>query len=150
MLRRHREEQSGTCLDARRMSTSTSAFGLAAHKQRRSSCKAIPIHVFGSGAVACLVLVCAWTLYANVFGASVYLQPRRANFDASVIRRPAIAVRSALSAANTIIAALPSAPASVPPLLSFDDPFAAAAPQPAYPAPPPKPPTLAQAPQFTS
>src|SRR5258705_8564378 len=120
--RRHREEQSGTCLGARRMSTSTSAFGLAAHKQRRSSCKAIPIHVFGSGAVACLVLVCAWTLYANVFEASVYPQLRRANFDASVIRRPAIAV------SNTIIADLISAPASVlsPRLLSFDDRFAAA------------------------
>src|SRR5260221_9752571 len=86
------------------MSTSTSAVGLAAHKQRRSSCKVIPIHVFVSAAVACLVLGCAWTLYANVFGASVYPQLRGANFDASVIRRPAIAVRSALSAANTLIA----------------------------------------------
>ncbi len=113
------------------LSSSTSAFGLAAHKHRRSSCKAIPNHVFGSTAVACLVLACAWTLYANIFGASVYPQLSSANFEASVIRRPAIAVRSALSAANTIIADLISAPANVPSprLLSFDDRFAAAAPQ---------------------
>jgi predicted transglutaminase-like cysteine proteinase len=134
------------------MSTSTSAFGLAAHKQRRSSCKAIPIHVFGSAVVACLVLGCAWTLYVNVFGASVYPQLRRANFDASVIRRPAIAVRSALSAANTIIADLISAPASVPSprLLSFDDRFAAAAPQSVEPAAPAEAPKLVEAPKLNS
>src|SRR5258707_10629531 len=123
------------------MSISTSAFGLAAHKHRRSSRKAIPNHVFGSAAVACLVLGCAWTLHANVFGASVYPQLSSANFDAPAIRRPAFAVRSAPSAADTIAAALPepapviSAPASVPPLLSFDDRFAAAAPQSVEPAP---------------
>src|SRR5216683_2648991 len=134
---RHPEEQSGTCLDARRMSTSTSAFGLAAPKHRSSSRKAIPNHVFGGAAVACLVLGCAWTLYANVFGASVYPQLSSANFDAPVIRRPpALAVRSA-PAANDVLAALPepapviAAAASVPsgPLLSFDERFAAAAPQ---------------------
>ncbi|HWN77040.1 MAG TPA: hypothetical protein VNN81_04000, partial [Bradyrhizobium sp.] len=110
------------------MSISTSAFGLAAHKQRRSSRKAIPNHVFGSAAVACLVLGCAWTLHANVFGASVYPRLSSANFDAPVIRRPAFAVRSAPSAADTMAAAVPepapviSAPASMPslPLLSFD------------------------------
>src|SRR6266849_4332536 len=89
------------------MSTSTSAFGLAAPKHRSSSRKAIPNHVFGSAAVACLVLGCAWTLYANVFGASVYPQLSSANFDAPVIRRPpALAVRSA-PAANDVLAALP-------------------------------------------
>ena len=119
------------------MSTSTSAFGLAAPKHRRSSRKAIPNHVFGSAAVACLVLGCAWTLYANVFGASVYPQLSSANFDAPVIRRPpALAVRSA-PATNDVLAALPepapviATPASVPsgPLFSFDERFAAAAPQ---------------------
>src|SRR5437762_14131585 len=82
-------------------------------------------------AVACLVLGCAWTLHANVFGAGVYPRLSSANFDAAVIRPPAIAVRSALSPAETIAASLPepapviSAPASAPPLLSFDDRFAA-------------------------
>ena len=119
------------------MSISTSAFGLAAHKHRRSSRKAIPNHVFGSAAVACLVLGCAWTLHANVFGASVYPQLSSAKFDAPVVKRSVLAVRSAPSPADTIVAALPepapviSAPASFPsgPSLSFDDRFAAAAPQ---------------------
>jgi len=135
------------------MSISTSAFGLAAHKHRRSSRKAIPNHVFGSAAVACLVLGCAWTLHANVFGASVYPQLSSANFDAPVIRRPAFAVRSAPSAADTIAAALPepapviSAPASIAsrPLLSFDDRFAAAAPQSVEPSVPAETPKLADA-----
>jgi hypothetical protein len=135
------------------MSISTSAFGLAAHKHRRSSRKAIPNHVFGSAAVACLVLGCAWTLHANVFGASVYPQLSSANFDAPVIRRPAFAVRSAPSAADTMAAALPeqapviSAPASMPslPLLSFDDRFAAAAPQSVEPSAPAETPKLAEA-----
>jgi hypothetical protein len=137
------------------MSISTSAFGLAAHKHRRSSRKAIPNHVFGSAAVACLVLGCAWTLHANVFGAGVYPQLSSANFDSPVIRRPTFAVRSAPSAADTIVAALPepapliSAPASMPsgPLLSFDDRFAAAAPQSVEPSAPAETPKLAEAAQ---
>src|SRR3989442_1035471 len=111
------------------MSISTSAFGLTAHQHRRSCCKAIPNHVFGSAAVACLVLGCAWTLHANVFGASVYPQLSSANFDAPVVKRSVLAVRSTPSVADTIVAALPeptpviSAPASIPsrPWLSFDD-----------------------------
>src|SRR5712691_7904953 len=140
------------------MSTSTSAFGLAAPKHRRSSRKAIPNHVFGSAAVACLVLGCAWTLHANVFGASVYPQLSSANFDSPVIRRPPFAVRSAPSAADTIVAALPepapviSAPASVPspPLLSFDDRFAAAAPQSVEPSAPAEAPKLVEVPKLNS
>jgi Tlde1 domain len=135
------------------MSISTSAFGLAAHQHRRSSRKAIPNHVFGSAAVACLVLGCAWTLHANVFGASVYPQLGSANFDSPVIRRPAFAVRGAPSAADTIAAALPepppliSAPATMPslPLLSFDDRFAAAAPQSVEPSAPAETPKLVDA-----
>src|ERR1700737_2425781 len=120
------------------MSYSISASSNFAARHRSSARKAIPNHVFGSAAVACLVLGCAWTLYANVFGASVYPQLSSANLDSPVIKRPpALAIRSARSAANNILAALPepapviSAPASVPsgPSLSFDDRFAAAAPQ---------------------
>ena len=65
------------------MSISTSASGeFAAHKHRRSSRKAFPNHVLGSAAVGCLVLGCAWTLYANVFGASIYPTMASGNFDA--------------------------------------------------------------------
>src|SRR5439155_9007885 len=140
------------------MSISTSAFGLAAHKHRRSSCKEIPNHVFGSAAVACLVLGCAWALHVNVFGASVYPELSSANFDAPVIRRPAFAVSSEPSAADTVAAALPgpapviSTPASMPsrPLLSFDDSFAAAAPQSVEPAAPAEAPKLVEAPKLNS
>jgi Protein of unknown function (DUF2778) len=119
------------------MSTSISAFGLAAHNRRRPSRKAIPNHVFGAAAIAGLVLGCAWTVYSNVFGASIYPSMAGGNFDAPVIEPPAFVVRSARPAASIIVAALPepppviSAPATVPsaPLLSFDERFAAAAPQ---------------------
>src|SRR6202158_6245293 len=120
------------------MSTSTSAFGRAAHNRKSSSRKAIPNHVFGSAAVGCLAVGCAWTLYANVCGASVYPQLSSANFDAPVIRRQAtVATQRAPAAVENVVDALPeparvvAAPASVPsaPLLSFDDRFAAAAPQ---------------------
>ena len=135
------------------MSTITSAFGLAAHKHRRSSRKALPNHVLGSAAVGCLVLGCAWNLYAHVFGASVYPQLDSANFDSPPIRGPVFAVRYAPSAADTIAAALPepapviSAPASVPagPLLSFAERFGAAAPQSVEPAAQAETPKLAQA-----
>jgi hypothetical protein len=138
------------------MSYSISASSNFAARHRSSARKAIPNHVFGSAAVACLVLGCAWTLYANVFGASVYPQLSSANFDSPVIKRPpALAIRSAPSAANNILAALPepapviSAPASVPsgPLLSFEDRFAAAAPQGVAPKAQAEAPKLAEAPK---
>ena len=56
------------------MSTSTSAcYDFAAHHPRRFSPEIRSAHdFFGGAAVASLVLGCAWTVYANVFGASVY------------------------------------------------------------------------------
>src|SRR6267154_3418814 len=146
-------EQGGTVLDARRMSYSISASSNFAARPRSSDRKAFPNHVFGGAAVTCLVLGCAWTLYANVFGASVYPQLSSATFDSPVTKRPALAARSAPSAASNILAALPepvpviSAPASVPsgPSLSFDDRFAAAAPQGVEPKARAEPPKLAEA-----
>jgi hypothetical protein len=120
------------------MSTSTSAcLDFAAHHQRRSARKAIPLNFLGSAAVACLLLGCAWTVYANIFRADVYPQLGSANYDLPVVRQSSTVARSAPPAANDVIAALPepapliSAPAAVPagPSLSFDDRFAAAAPQ---------------------
>jgi hypothetical protein len=115
------------------MSTSISAYGRAAYN-RKSSRKVIPNHVFAGASVACLLLGCAWTVYANIFAASVYPQLGSANFDAPVIRQPATA-RSAAASANTVVAArwefapATSAPALLPsgPSLSFQDRFAAAA-----------------------
>jgi hypothetical protein len=121
------------------MSTSISASGkFASHNQRRSSRKAFPNHVFGSAAVACLVLGCAWTLHANVFGASVYPTMAGGNFDAPVIQRS-----SAVAAVNPVpvtthfpgaqpepapVISAPLTVASTAPL-DFNDRFGAAAPQ---------------------
>jgi Protein of unknown function (DUF2778) len=117
------------------MSTSTRAcYGFTAHHPRRSARKATSHNFFGGVAVGCLVLGCVWTVYANVFGASIY-PAVTGNFDVAVVKQPAPVVRSALTAANsTIVMEQPpavAAPATVlpGPSLSFDDRFAAAAPQ---------------------
>lgn len=136
-------------------SISTRAFGLPSHPHRKSSRKAIPNHVFGSAAVACLVLGCAWNLHANVFGASVYPSMAGGNFDAPVIRRPpqAVAARNPQTVINNVFAALPepapviSAPATVASIspLEFNDRFGAAAPQGVESKPQPETPKLALA-----
>ena len=53
--------------------------------------KPAPATFFGSAAVACLVLGCAWTVYANVFGASIYPTAERRQFRCS--RRQAAGAR---------------------------------------------------------
>jgi hypothetical protein len=156
-------EHGGVSLDARRMSYSTSAcFEFAASSPRRSSRKAIAPPIFGGAAVACIVLGCAWTVYANVFAASVYPTLGSTSFDVPVIRRPtALAARKPEPAVNKVVGALPEraavnvAPATVPegPSLSFDDRFAAASPQGVEsrqaeaPKPQPEAPKLAEAPK---
>ena len=104
-------------------------------------------------AAACLVLGCAWTVYANILAASVYPVLGNANFDTPVIRRPAAVARRASLPADRVVAAFyelappTSAPATAPPRpsLSFDDRFAAAAPQAVEPKPQPEAPKLAEA-----
>ena len=137
------------------MSTSTVAcYNFAADKPRSSARKAGSQNLFGGVAVAGLVLGCGFTVYANIFAASPYPQLGSANFDAPVIRRPqAVAVNSAPSADSVtrIVDLKPppviSAPATIPagPSLSFDDRFAAAAPQSVEPAAQPEAPKLAEA-----
>jgi hypothetical protein len=136
------------------MSYSTSACSdFAACNSRRSSRKAIPYNFFGGAALACMVLGCSWTVYSNIFAASVYPQLSSAAFDAPVVRRPpALALRSVPPAVdNTHIARLEppliSAPATVPssPALTFDDRFAASAPQSVEPRPQVETPKLAEA-----
>jgi len=129
-------EHGGTSVDAGRMSFSKSAYSdFAASKARRSSRKAIAHNFLGGAAAACLVLGCAWTVYANIFAATVYPTLGNVNFDSPVIR-PAVARRAPLPADRVVaafseLAPSTSAPAAAPPrpLLSFDDRFAAAAPQ---------------------
>jgi hypothetical protein len=100
----------------------------------RSARKATSHNFFGGVAVGCLVLGCVWTVYTNVFGASVYPTATGASFEVAVVKRPA-AARSALTVDNsTIVMEQPqatAAPVEVAPgpSLSFDDRFAAAAAQ---------------------
>ena len=125
------------------MSISTRAcHGFAAHNHRNSSRKT-QRHFFGSAAIACLVVGCAWTVYSNIFAAGIYPSVSGGDFDVPVVRRPsAAAVRNSFAVANnTVLVESPhvSAPATVmtPSTLTFDDRFAAAAPQGVMPAPQP-------------
>ena len=127
------------------MSYSTSASSqFAAKNRRRSSGKANANHIFGGAAVACLVLGCAWTLHANIFGASIYPSMAGGNFDAPVIRhKQSLAERNPQAIVNNVFASLPEpAPVIAAPAtfaststLRFDDRFAAAARQAVEPTP---------------
>ena len=139
------------------MSYSTSAcLPSAVFKPKRSSRKPVPQNFLGGAAIACLVLGCAWTVYANVFRADVFPRLDSANFDTPVIKRPAaVAARKPQTVVSETFAALHeqappvAAPATLAPssTLSFDDRFAAAAPQGVEPAPQPETSKLAEAPK---
>lgn len=112
------------------------AFGPAVHNRRKPSRKGVPQHFLGGVAVAGLVLGCAWTVYTNVIGASVYPSVNSAAFEAPVIKKPtAVAARPVRPAFNEIFASLPQqslvipAPENVASSLMFNERFAAAAPQ---------------------
>ena len=118
------------------MSTSTGAFGLAAHNRKKSSRIVIPQHFLGGVAVAAVVLGCAWTVYNNVFGASIYPSMNNAAFEAPAVKSSSIvAARPARPAFNEVFASLPqpapkiSAPETVSPSIMFNERFAASAPQ---------------------
>ena len=118
------------------MSTSTGAFGLAAHNRKKSSRKVLPQHFLGSVAVAGLVLGCAWTVYTNVFGASIYPSVNSAAFERPSSSSRALSRRvRARPAFNEVFASLPalppkiSAPETVPSSIMFNERFAASAPQ---------------------
>jgi hypothetical protein len=104
-------------------------------------------------AVGGLVLGCAWTVYAIVFGAGIYPDVAGGSFDVAVVKRSAPAVRNAFTVADsTIVMESPPAvdpPAMVPPgpSLSFNDRFAAAAAQGVEPSRLPAAPKLAEAPK---
>jgi hypothetical protein len=123
------------------MSTSASAcFEFAAQTPRNFSRKTVPYHLLGSVAIACLVAGCGWTIYNNVFGASIYPSVGGGNVDIAVIRQaPAIRKPVQIADSSVIVETPPAvaAPATVAqgPSFSFDERFAAAAPQSVAPAP---------------
>jgi hypothetical protein len=91
------------------------------------------------------VLGCAWTVYANIFAAGVYPSLSSTGFDAPVIKRspPSVAVRVVPLTANKVadafadLAPVVSAPTVVASAstLTFEDRFAASAPQGVAPQP---------------
>jgi hypothetical protein len=115
------------------MSISTGAFGLAAPNRKQSSRKVFSRYFFGSAAIAGLVLGCAWTVYTNILGASVYPSMDSAAFNAPVVKRP-VAARPAPPAFDDVFASLPPPPALSKPEttsapIMFNERFAASAPQ---------------------
>jgi Protein of unknown function (DUF2778) len=134
------------------ISISASPGKFASHNHRRSSRKAFPNHVFGSAAIACVVLGCAWTLHANVFGTSIYPTMAGGNFDAAVIKQASVVAAARPAPVTTrFLDAFPEpAPVISPPLtvasvarLDFNDRFGAAAPQSVEPTPQVEAPRLA-------
>jgi hypothetical protein len=104
--------------------------------RRKPSRKIIPQYFLGSVAVAGLVLGCAWTVYTNVFGASVYPTVNGVAFEAPLVGNAAtVAARSQQPAFNEIFASLEQrplvmpAPENVANALMFNERFAASAPQ---------------------
>ena len=124
------------------MSTSTAYHGVAARGRGRSSRKNSSPNLFGVVAVACVIAGCGWTLYSNVFGASIYPVASGIGVDLTPVKRPVVVaqrdvapVRSA-SVLHLATAALPDVTAALPsgPTLSFDDRFASLARQGVEPA----------------
>jgi Protein of unknown function (DUF2778) len=117
------------------MSTSTGAFVLAAASRKKSSRKVLPQQFFASAAIAGLVLGCAWTVYTNIFAASVYPSMGSAALDAPVVKgTAAVAVRPAPPSFTEVFASLPapralSKPESDAASIMFNERFAASAPQ---------------------
>jgi hypothetical protein len=117
------------------MSKRTRAFGPAAHNRRKSSRKGIPQHFLGGVAIAGLVLGCAWTVYTNVLGSSVYPSVNSAAFEAPAVKNPTTVAARPVPAFNEIFASLEQRPLVMPTpenvasSLMFTERFAAAAAQ---------------------
>jgi hypothetical protein len=105
------------------------------HSRRKSSRRSLPHFFLGTAAVAGLVLGCAWTVYSNVFGASVYPTVNSAAFEAPLVRNTTVVAARPRPAFDEIFASLPQRPSaiSVPDTVTasimFNERFAAAAPQ---------------------
>lgn len=127
---------SDTVLDARRMSTSIAAQSNAARKSKNSyrkpSRKMTATNWLGAAAIGCAVIGAGWTIYSNVFGASVYPTVGSIGYDEPVIKRaPRVALREAGEAINETFALLPDRLQVAAPISRemFNERFAAAATQ---------------------
>ncbi|HET6840003.1 MAG TPA: tlde1 domain-containing protein [Bradyrhizobium sp.] len=109
--------------------SASAAIGFSVRHPRHSSRRDSSHQFFGSAAIACVVVGCAWAVYANVLGASIYPTISTENFDAPVIKRmSSIAVRNPRPVADNsmgTLTALDLAPSGTS--LTFAERFAAAA-----------------------
>lgn len=125
---------SDTVLDARRMSTSIAAESYAAWKPknyRKSSRKMTTQNVLGAAVIGCVVLA-GWTVYNNIFAASVYPTVGSSGYDEPVVKRPPrVALREAGEAIRETFALLPDRLQVAAPISRemFNERFAAAATQ---------------------
>ncbi|MCP3401083.1 MULTISPECIES: DUF2778 domain-containing protein [unclassified Bradyrhizobium] len=86
----------------------------------------------GAAAIGCAVIGAGWTIYSNVFGASVYPTVGSIGYDEPVIKRaPRVALREAGEAINETFALLPDRLQVAAPISRemFNERFAAAATQ---------------------
>lgn len=134
---------SDTVLDARRMSTSIAAQSNAArkpknpsknpskHSQRKSSRNMTTQNLLGAAVAGCVVLA-GWTVYNNIFAASVYPTVGSSGYDEPVVKRtPKVALREAGEAIRETFALLPDRLQVAAPISreQFNERFAAAATQ---------------------
>ncbi|MET3908675.1 cytoskeletal protein RodZ [Bradyrhizobium sp. S3.3.6] len=134
---------SDTVLDARRMSTSIAAQSYAArkpknpnknpnkHSHRKSSRKMTTQNVLGAAVIGCVVLA-GWTVYNNIFAASVYPTVGSSGYDEPVVKRaPKVTLREAGEAIRDTFALLPDRLQVAAPISRemFNERFAAAATQ---------------------
>src|SRR5262245_46509178 len=118
------------------MSKRVRAYGPAVRNRRKPSRRGVPQYFLGGVAVAGLVLGCAWTVYTNVIGASIYPSVNSASFEAPAEKNSStMAARAVRPAFDEIFASLPQqslvlpAPENVAASLMFNERFAAAAAQ---------------------
>ena len=117
------------------MSTSIAAQSYAARKpknpNRKSSRKMSTQNVLGAAVIGCVVLA-GWTVYNNIFAASVYPTVGSIGYDEPVIKRaPKVALREAGEAIRETFALLPDRLQVAAPISRemFNERFAAAATQ---------------------
>jgi len=118
------------------MSKRKRAYGPAINNRRVAPRKSVPQYLFGGVAVTGLVLGCAWTVYSNVIGASIYPTVSSAAFEApGFSNSTVVAARPIRPAFDDIFASLDQrplvmpAPEKVASSLMFSERFSAAAAQ---------------------
>ncbi len=122
------------------MSTSIAAQSNAARKSkefssnsyRKPSRKMTTQNALGAAVIGCVVLGAGWTVYSNIFAASVYPTVGSIGYDAPVIKRaPRVALREAGEAVKEAFALLPDRLQVAAPISRemFNERFAAAATQ---------------------